>query len=61
MITREGYEVWQTEIMVQNGGNHSIDARLVPVAMTVMTSIEYSVPIMSVLLAVMYLWIRKDF
>jgi hypothetical protein len=34
VITKEGYEWWQTEIMVQNAGNHSIEVRLVPVVTT---------------------------
>ena len=37
LITKEGYEPWQTEIGVQNGSNISVDTRLVPVATTATT------------------------
>lgn len=38
MITKEGFEPWQTEITVQNASNLSIDARLVLVVTTTMVS-----------------------
>jgi len=32
LITKEGYEAWKTEITVQNAGNISVNASLIPVA-----------------------------
>lgn len=43
VITREGSEPWQTEITVQDASNHSIDARLVPVAKVTKTTARMSV------------------
>ncbi len=62
LITKEGYEAWQTEIVVQNAGNISVNARLIPVATTNPTkaSVEGWVAAMGVVLGVVVLWRRRE-
>jgi len=61
LITKEGYEPWQTEIVVQNAGNISVNARLVPVATTVTTRVSVGgwVAVLGVMLGVL-LWRRRE-
>ena len=62
LITKEGYEPWQTEIMVQNGSNLSVDARLAPVVTTVptRTSVGGWVAVLGVIVGVVVMWRRRE-
>lgn len=62
VITKEGYEVWQTEITVQDAGNISVNASLVPVVMTATTraSVGGWVAVLGVMLGVVVVWRRRE-
>ncbi len=61
VITKEGYEAWQTEITVQDASNISVNASLVPVATPAPTRVNVGgwVAVLGVVLGVVVLWVRR--
>jgi len=61
VITKEGYEAWQTEITIQNAGNISVNASLVPVATTeTRASVGGWVAVLGVIGGVVVVWRRRE-
>lgn len=61
LITKEGYEPWQTEVVVQNASNVSVNASLIPVATRVptRTNVVGWVAVLGVVFGVVLLWRRR--
>lgn len=60
LVTKEGYEAWQTEIVVQDASNISVNATLVPVATPIptRTSVGGGVAVLGIVLGVVVMWRR---